>query len=212
MRVASVNVGSKETVRTGDRKVETGIRKRPIEAAHVGPTGLAGDTIVNEEHHGGPDQAVYLYSTQDYDWWSEELGRDDLHPGLFGENLTVDLEGIGPLRIGDRLTIGEVVLEVTAPRLPCAKFHAVIGEPDWRKTFNAARRHGAYTRVISEGLVEEGMPIEYLPGEPAYPDIEELADIHLDPKADPTRLEAALAAPVAERTREEMERRLARRS
>lgn len=212
MQVTSVNVGEKETVRTGDRSVETGIRKRPVAAARVGPEGLVGDTIVNEGHHGGPDQAVYLYSTQDYDWWSSELGRDDLHPGLFGENLTVDLDDVGPLRVGDRLVIGEVVLEVTAPRIPCAKFQAVLGEPDWRRTFNAGRRHGAYTRVLEEGTIEEGMPIQYLPGDPTHPDVEELADLHLDPKADPARLEAALEAPVAERAREELERRLARRS
>ena len=212
MQVISVNLGSKETVRTGDREVETGIHKRPVASAHAGRTGLAGDTIVSEEHHGGPDQAVYLYSTQDYAWWAKELGRDDLQPGLFGENLTVDLDGVGPLRVGDRFTIGEVVLEVTAPRMPCAKFQAVVAEPDWRKTFDAARRHGAYTRVLAEGTVEEGMAIEYLPADPSHPEIEELADIYLEPKADPARLEAALAAPVAERAREAIERRLERRS
>ncbi len=212
MQVISVNVGSRETVRTGAREAETGIRKHPVPSAHIGTGGVAGDTIVNETHHGGPDQAVYLYATQDYDWWANELGRDDLHPGLFGENLTVDLGGVGPLRVGDRLTVGEVVLEVTAPRIPCAKFQAVVGEPDWSRTFNAARRHGAYARVLVEGVVEPGTAVELEPGDSSYPDVEELADLHLDHRADPARLDAAMAAPVAARTREELERRLARRS
>ena len=91
--------------------------------------------------------------------------------------------------------------------------HIDIKTPsNWRKTFNAGRRHGAYTRVLVEGTIAEGMAVAFEPGDPAHPDVEDLADLHLDPKADAARLLAALEAPVAVRTREELERRLARRS
>ena len=211
MRVTSVNLGSAETVHLGDRAVRTGIGKRPVDRAVVNSRGIVDDEVVDTRHHGGTDQAVYLYSLEDYEWWAGELGRDDLHPGLFGENLTVDLDGHGPLRVGDRLRIGSSVeLEVTAPRIPCAVFANAVGEDRWVARFNEARRHGAYCRVLTGGVVSVGDRIRHRGGDPAFPDVEDLADLHLDPRADVDRLRVALAAPVAERTRVDLERRLAR--
>lgn len=213
MRVASINVGTKETVSIGDRRVETGIGKRPVDRAVVNSLGLVDDAIVDTEHHGGADQAVYVYSTADYDWWAEELGRTDLHPGLFGENLTLDLGDVGALRIGDRVAVGRSVeLEVTAPRIPCAVFQNAVGEPGWVKRFNDARRHGAYCRVVTGGVVSEGDPVRIDPADPSFPDVEEIADIALERVKEPDRLRAALAAPIASRSREYIERRLAKRS
>lgn len=211
MRVASVNIGGRETVAIGGRMVETGIGKHPVDRAVVNTHGLVDDTIADVEHHGGPDQAVYVYSTDDYAWWSTELGRDDLHPGLFGENVTLDLGGPVVLRIGDRLRLGRtVVLEVSAPRIPCAVFQNAVGEPGWVKRFNDARRHGAYCRVISGGVVAEGDPVRLEPGDVGNPDIEEVADIALERVRDPDRLRVALDAPLAVRSRESIERRLAK--
>jgi MOSC domain-containing protein YiiM len=212
MQVVSVNIGSRETVSIGDRRVETGIGKRPATRAVVNSLGLVDDTIADTENHGGPDQAVYVYSTADYGWWSTDLGRDDLHPGLFGENLTLDLGDRGPLRVGDRLEVGpSVVLEVTAPRIPCAVFQNAVDEPGWVKRFNDARRHGAYCRVVTGGVVSEGDPVRIDPADPSFPDVEEVADIALERVKEPDRLRAALAAPIASRSREYIERRLAKR-
>jgi MOSC domain-containing protein YiiM len=212
MRVVSVNVGSRDTVSIGDRRVETGIDKRPVTRAVVNSLGLTDDAIVDTEHHGGADQAVYVYSAADYDWWATELDRTDLRPGLFGENLTLDLGAVGVLRVGDRLVVGRsVVLEVTAPRIPCAVFQNAVDEPGWVKRFNDARRHGAYCRVVTGGVVSEGDPVRIDPADPSFPDVEDVADIALDRVKDPDRLRAALAAPIASRSREYIERRLARR-
>lgn len=211
MHVVSINVGEQERLLVGERTKETGIRKQPVERAVINTRGLVDDEIVDLENHGGPDQAVYVYSTDDYDWWAAELGRDDLHPGLFGENLTLDLGGQPPFRIGDRLEVGgDVVLEVTAPRIPCAKFATAVGEPNWVARFNAARRHGAYCRVLSGGLVEVGDRVHVEPADRANPDVEDLAEIALDRDLDPVHLRAALDAPIAERARGYVERRLAR--
>ncbi len=212
MRVVSVNVGSRETVAIGERRVETGIGKRSVERAVVNGFGLVDDTIADTDNHGGPDQAVYVYSTADYAWWAAELGRDDLHPGLFGENLTLDLGDHGPLRVGDRIEVGaQVVLEAAAPRIPCSVFQHAVGETGWVKRFNDARRHGAYCRVLSGGVVSEGDPVRLVPGDARHPDVEDVADIALDRVREPERLRAALEAPIAARSREYIERRLARR-
>ncbi len=116
--------------------------------------GLEGDSIVDKKNHGGRDQAVYIYGGADYAWWSR--ARPDLdhgyQPGTFGENLTIsDLES-AEYAVGDRLQIGEVVLEVTAPRIPCVTLAARMGDPQFIKAFMAAERPGLYCRVIVEGI------------------------------------------------------------
>ena len=75
--------------------------------------GLENDVIVSKKHHGGPDQAVYVYGTADYEWWSKELGKE-LAPGTFGDNLTISELESAQFNIGDYLHVGEVTLQVTA--------------------------------------------------------------------------------------------------
>jgi MOSC domain-containing protein YiiM len=66
----------------------TAIDKRPRTGrVPVGELGLAGDTQCDTKHHGGPDQALYLYAREDADWWAAELGRK-IPDGLFGRTWT----------------------------------------------------------------------------------------------------------------------------
>ena len=83
MQVDSVNAGRAEPMKIGARTVSTGIRKAPVERGHVGTLGLVGDVVADVENHGGLDQAIYVYSSEDYAWWGEELGRVP-EPGTFG--------------------------------------------------------------------------------------------------------------------------------
>ena len=127
MELISVNIGRAEPIKKAKKSGVTGIFKRPLQAGgHIGPEGLDGDVIVDTESHGGPDQAVYVYGTNDYAWWSAALGRD-LEPGTFGENLTIGGLESAQFNIGDRLQLGDVILEVTAPRIPCSTLAAAHG-------------------------------------------------------------------------------------
>ncbi len=116
MKVVSVNAGRAELMRIGARTVSTGIRKGPVERGQVGALGLAGDVVADVENHGGLDQALYLYSSDDYAFWAEQLGEVP-QPGTFGENLTLSSFGTEPVRIGDRFRIGIALVEMTAPRI-----------------------------------------------------------------------------------------------
>lgn len=162
MQVLSINVAEKRRITAGNKELETGIFKIPHSGpAFISTLGVAGDTIVDTTVHGGTDQAVYLYSQADYQWWSESLGRA-LEPGTFGENLTLSAFPEQPLKVGDRLTInGGVLLEITAPRVPCLKLATKMGDPTFAKTFVAAVRPGAYARVLSEGQVDAGDPVDW---------------------------------------------------
>ncbi len=69
--------------------------------------------------------------------WARNSG-----PGTFGDNLTLsDLES-AQFNIGDRFHIGSVMLEVTAPRIPCATLAARMGDPHFVKKYRRAERPG----------------------------------------------------------------------
>lgn len=127
----------------------------------IGALGLEGDTIVDVAHHGGADQAVYLVGTEDYAWWSRELGRE-VAPGTFGENLTVGGLDSAGLVLGDRFRIGAVLLEVTSPRIPCVTLAARMGDKGFVKRFLDASNPGAYARVLQTGAVAESDPVELI--------------------------------------------------
>jgi MOSC domain-containing protein YiiM len=159
MQLLSVNVGKAQVISNGGKSGETGIFKMPqAGGVQIHPLGLEGDAIVDTENHGGLDQAVYVYGTPDYDWWSRELRRK-LTPGTFGENLTItDLES-ATFHIGDRLRVGAVLLEVTYPRIPCSTLAARMGDPTFVKRFRYAERPGLYCRVLEPGAVQAGDPV-----------------------------------------------------
>jgi MOSC domain-containing protein YiiM len=170
--------------------------------------GLRGDAICDTENHGGVDQAVYIYGAPDYAWWSQELGRE-LMPGTFGENLTISGLESAQAWIGDRLTIGAVVLEVTSPRIPCVTLAARIGDPTFVKRYRRAERPGIYCRVLQEGEVQTGDPVIYTryAGE-AFPALEMFRDFY-DPRLDEATLRRHLAAPVHYKDRADKEQKLA---
>ncbi len=164
--VLSVNLAAKtDAMIVGKDTVATGINKRPVaDAVNVGELGLEGDTICNTRHHGGPDQAVYLYRKEDYEYWSHKLGRDVPYT-TFGENLTIDGLSSPGLMVGDRLRFPDLELEVTAPRIPCATLAAKMGDKLFAKQFVKAGRSGFYCRVLRQGTVAAGQQAELLPYE-----------------------------------------------
>lgn len=151
--VLAVNTGVARDVEWAGRRWRTAIFKAPvIGPAWVGHDGVDGDEQANTRVHGGPDKAVYAYGRADLDWWQPRLGHA-LAPGAFGENLT--LAGVDPAGalVGERWRVGEALLEVAGPRIPCAKLglrHEDAGLP---RRFARAGRPGAYLRVVERGRV-----------------------------------------------------------
>lgn len=212
MRLIAVNLGKERQVQVGERTVRTGIYKTPVTGrVRVDAYGLEADVVTDTKHHGGRDQAVYAYSAEDYDWWAEQLG-EALEPGTFGENLTLSSFGTQPVRVGDRFRVGEVLLEVTAPRIPCGVFATRMNDLEWVKKFRKARRPGFYARVLETGAVAAGDPVERHPTPEDYPTLDDLFELHYAKSPDPARVRRLLEAPVAERTRRAWERWLEERS
>jgi MOSC domain-containing protein YiiM len=204
-----VNAGRAEVMQIGARAVTTGIRKAPVGRGHAGALGLAGDVVADQENHGGLDQALYVYSAEDYAYWADELGGAP-GPGTFGENVTVSSLGPEPVRIGDRFRLGEALVEVTAPRIPCSVFATRMDEDAWVKRFADARRPGVYVRVLEPGEIGAGDAVERLGGGEGHPTVVDLMDVWYDADPDPALLERLLASPLAERARATVERKLVR--
>lgn len=206
MQLLSVNIGKARAVQA--KSGQTGIYKRPAEhPVQVTRNGLADDTICDTENHGGVDQAVYVYGTPDYAWWSAALGRE-LKPGTFGENLTVTGLESARLQLGDRLQVGEVGLEVTAPRIPCVTLAVRMGDPAFVKRFRQAERPGVYCRVLQEGHVQVGDAVVLHPYKGETLAALEMFHDFFRPELDEATIRRHLAAPIAVRDRVDKEARL----
>lgn len=164
--VLTVNIASPQPS-PADAAELTGINKRPTtdsvavrppgSAQDGGWSGLVGDFIGSREFHGGDDQAVYAYAREDLDNWHPTLGRP-ISNGTFGENLTTSDVDVTNAVVGERWRVGSdgLVLEVSAPRIPCRTFAAWLDERGWVKAFTQAAAPGAYLRVLSPGTVVAG--------------------------------------------------------
>jgi len=156
MQLISINIGKAQQQQRKDYIETTGIYKMPMDGAvEIKSLGIEDDAICDTKHHGGPDQALYVYGGADYAWWSNELGKE-IAPGTFGDNLTISGLESAQFNVGDYLHIGEITLQVTSPRIPCGTFAARMDDPQWVKKFRAAERPGLYCRVIKEGVVKAG--------------------------------------------------------
>jgi MOSC domain-containing protein YiiM len=137
-----------------------GIPKLPVLFARVTRDGVDGDRQRNRKYHGGPDRAVCIYS--------EELYADlrdagvDLVNGAVGENFTTRGLNLQALAKGDRLRVGaECVIEITDVRVPCRTLAKWSPDLPWM----IEGRSGWVAKVVSEGTVRPGDPIEVLPRE-----------------------------------------------
>lgn len=159
MKLISINAGKERTQINKNREEITGIYKIPLSGSvQITKLGIAEDFIGSPKHHGGPDQALYVYGGADYQWWEKEIGRE-MTPGMFGENLTISELECSDFNIGDYLHIGDVTLQVTGPRIPCSTFATKMEDPQWVKKFSAADRPGFYVRVLKEGTLTAGMDV-----------------------------------------------------
>ena len=167
MHVVSVNVSMPQVVTIDGREVSTSIFKQPVD----GPVMLRtldfdGDAQGDLNVHGGPDRAAYVYPWEHYAHWAQELGRPDMSPGQFGENLTISGLSEDAVSIGDEFAIGEAVVVVSQPRTPCFKLAHKMGLPEFPKQFLASGRIGFYLRVAREGVIRAGdtvVPVKSAP-------------------------------------------------
>ena len=161
MKLLSVNVSQPKEVSYNGQRIKTGIFKEPVAGrTMMRRLNLDGDGQGDPSVHGGIHKAVYVYPIEHYNYWKGELDRDDLTYGKFGENLTVEDMLEDTVHIGDVFRIGEALVEVSQPRVPCFKLGIKMRDPQIVKPFLRSERVGFYVRVLEEGEVGAGDAIE----------------------------------------------------
>ena len=132
-------------------------------------SGLAGDTVADRRHHGGPEKAVCVYPAVRYAAWRERYGRALRRPA-FGENLLVAGADEADTCVGDRIALGTAVVQVSQPRVPCHKPAVFTGEARLTSDLVTTGWTGWYLRVLEPGEVregDEGRLLERLEGAPS---------------------------------------------
>ena len=185
MKILSVNVGLPRKVLFQGKEVVTGIFKEPIEGRiKLRKLNLDGDRQADLTVHGGPDKAVYVYPMEHYDYWKVQLPDTVLPWGMFGENLTT--EGIleDMFNIGDQFQIGSARVMMTQPRMPCYKLGVRFGRTDIIRKFLVSGRPGFYFRVLKEGEVGTGDPIELISRDKNNITVKDIVRLYVHDKED----------------------------
>ncbi len=168
------------------RTWNTAYLKEEVDGAiRVSALGLEGDEVFSTDVHGGPQMAVLAYGAGHYPAWQEELDLPEMGPGGFGENLTIEGQDEQVVCIGDIYAAGEVQLQVSQPRGPCASISLRWGLPTLLKRVSETNRTGWYLRVLREGRLERGQSVRRMDClHPEWP-IDRLLTLRHHPQLDP---------------------------
>jgi MOSC domain-containing protein YiiM len=197
MELISLNVGLPRIVLRDDEPVSTGIFKEPV----AGPVilrslNLDGDRQADLSVHGGPSKAVYVYPSEHYDYWKQELPELDLPWGMFGENFTTEGLSESELNIGDKFSIGSALVMVTEPRMPCYKLGLRFGRADIIKRFLISERTGFYLAVLQEGEVSPGNQFQLLEKDGGGVRVSDITRLYVRDKGNTALLRRAIAVKV----------------
>lgn len=192
MKIVSLNIGRPRLVMRNGEPVSTAIFKEPVAGrVPLRTLNLDGDRQADLSVHGGPTKAVYVYPSEHYDYWRQELPEMELPWGMFGENFTTEGLSEAQTNIGDKFAVGSATVMVTEPRMPCYKLGIRFGRTDIIKRFLASGRSGFYLAVLKEGEVGVGDPLELIERHQSAIKVSDITRLYLDHGVDATLLRRA---------------------
>ncbi len=146
-----------------DKPWRTSFFKYPVDDTRwVSHTNVEGDAQADTKAHGGPEKAVLAYSADHYADWNNELPEIGFGPGAFAENLSISGLTEETVCLGDTWQVGEAILQVNQPRIPCWKISWRWRVSDLTLRVQQSRRTGWYHRVLQEGEIAAGMGVTLL--------------------------------------------------
>jgi MOSC domain-containing protein YiiM len=188
MKLISVNTSKQKSIEYQGKEISTGIFKEPIEGGvYVKRENLEGDEQADLLNHGGLHKAVYAFSSEHYNYWRETLKNPHLKHGAFGENLTISGLDEASVFIGDQFSVGQCVLEVSQPRVPCFKLGIVLNNTKASKLFIKSFNTGVYFRVIKEGIITAGDQVIKINEVPNSVSVRSLFRAYFDKSYDQTK-------------------------
>ncbi len=197
-RIVRLCVSRAKLIKFQGRDLATGIFKEPVEGKIALRTlNLDGDEQADLTVHGGIDKALYVYASEHYPFWREELPDTKLDWGAFGENLTTERLLENTVCIGDEFRVGTAVIKVTQPRLPCYKLAIKIGREDIVRRFVKSGRSGIYFSVVEEGMIGVGDELIYVGGDEHKVTVREVAELFIHRTNDDAQIERILNSNLA---------------
>jgi MOSC domain-containing protein YiiM len=161
MQIVSLNIGMPKEVDYNGLMVTTGIQKQTVQEAVLTTNGFQGDGVANTDFHGGPDRAVCFYPYEHYQQWENEF-KVAFTPPAFGENLTVRNMHEKTHFIGDIFQIGETIVQITQPRVPCSTISWQNQNTLLLKRVVQTCFTGFLGRVLQEGMIFSDSKIKKL--------------------------------------------------
>ena len=140
-----------------------GVPKLPVERAYVATSGVVGDDQADKVHHGGPDQALCLFSLEVIQLL--QLEGHTISPGAAGENLTIEGLDWGDMAERQRYRLGsDLLVETTFPATPCSKNAQWFVDGNFRRISDKAYPGSArwYAKVIEPGEISAGDEVELI--------------------------------------------------
>jgi MOSC domain-containing protein YiiM len=167
IKVVSINRGLPKEVPFQTKSIQTGIFKTPVNrSVVVSRFNIEGDGQADLTVHGGIDKAVCVYCIDHYPYWENVL-KQPLNPGAFGENLTISGVTEEEIMIGDIYQMGEALFQVSLPRQPCYKLSVKWKEPRMPLMVKETGYSGFYFRVLKEGTIEPGQGLKLVKRHPS---------------------------------------------
>ena len=141
--ITSVNISEKK-----------GTIKTPVDQIELTHRGI------NEDAHAGSwNRQISLLGTRSIAKFEAEAGRT-VSPGEFAENITTEGMNLWQTHPLDRLTCGDIELEVTQIGKECHGSGCAI----FNEVGNCVMpKEGIFCRVLSPGILKAGMELEYHP-------------------------------------------------
>ncbi len=177
----------------GSKGAPSSIVKKPIESINVLIDKTLEDEQGNKRLHGGPEKVLHQYAIDSYLVFKEHFPEhaEQFLPGSIGENISVPGMTDKTTKIGDVYRMGDVVLQVGSPRVPCSKISQRFGIKNLDTFVNQHGITGWYFRVIEPGELNVGDEVKLEASDSGSLSIYQFMSIVNDKSATQSALSAA---------------------
>jgi len=172
MKILSVNLGKRKKITWKGKTMITGIYKHPVSRPiFLDTEDVQNDAVCDRKHHGGKEQAVYAYGKQHYAFWKAQYPNLEWHDGMFGENLTINNLDETTIFVGNIYKVGNAIIQVTKPRLPCRVLGIKFNDMQLVKKFWNTTKCGVYFKIVQTGYVKAGDTLKLITERTENPNI-----------------------------------------
>ncbi|MBM7663240.1 MOSC domain-containing protein YiiM [Bacillus mesophilus] len=192
-KIKSLNIGKPKKIETNNHVFISSVGRNKVSKAFLSKQGFEDDSV-QYKYHGGPDRAVLFYSYEHYQKWENEYTKEFTIPG-FGENITVSGLSEENVKIGDIYQIGETMVQITQPRIPCDNLSKYNEVKTLHKRLVDTGYTGFLASVIKEGWIEDNSPITLIESPKNSITVLEANHIFFHDKKNKDRIEYLLTIP-----------------